>query len=669
MRNIFFGQGNSRFPAYLLIAAVIAALGGCGGGSSKSATAGGGAASAPAAVTAATTASTAQLLVSSPQMNSSGASTTTLTAIVLGLTGQVIPGRTVVFSKGADPTAYISNLSAVGVSDANGLVTAQLNLGASKANRTITISATVDGITATNSVSVVGTTISFSGNNSLAFGASTPLTITVKDSAGNIVPGVAVTVSSQQGNTVALAPANGITDATGSITATVTATKAGNDVITATAAGATKAQNLTISNASFTLSGPPAAAGTVPQINVNTATPLSALWTNTGLPQVGQAVTFTASRGTITGSPATTDATGTATASISSPSSGPAIITASGVGGTPSATLNVNFVATTATSITVQSSPSTIQLTNTAVGQTSNSSTISAVVRDAALNLVQNARVSFSITQDTSSGRLSAATATTDASGTASVTYTAGAVSGAQNGVTISATVVDINGVPIVPAVAPSSISLTIGGSALFVRLGTDNLVASAPPNYSKTYSALVTDSAGNPAPAGTQVRFVLRPVSFSKGQHILVGGVWSPAYTATCGNEDINFNGIRGPVSVSALPNPLTGMSVAGTQFSILTNDYNGNGRLDPGNVASVNGTTTTDVNGFALATISYAKNYAYWVTVTLEARAGVVGNDPPSTATLLLPGLVSDYSNPTVAPPGQASPFGLLAGCNNSN
>lgn len=671
------------FRALFIIFALL--LGGCGGGGT---TAPGGAASAPAAANVApagTTANSVQLLVASPQMNSSGATTTALNAIVLSATGQVVTGRTVVFSTNADPSAFVSGLSNSGVSDANGVVTAQLNLGGNKSNRTITVSATVDGKTATNTVAVVGTSISFSGNSSLAFAASTALTITVKDSAGAAVPGVTVALTSANGNTIALNPASGLTDATGSITATVTATApvvgaSATDVITATAAGTSKTQNLTISSASFGFTTPAAAA----QINVNAATPVSVTWTNNGVAVVGQTVTFTASRGTVTPVSVVTAAGGVAATSITSAAAGPAIITATGPLGTPSATLNVNFVAVSAATAVAQANPSTIQPTTGAVGQTNNTSTISAVVRDAALNLVQNARVNFAITADTTAGSLSAATAVTDASGTASVTYRAGAISSAQNGVTISATAVDIGGVPILPAVAPSNVSLTVGGGALFVRLGTDNSVASSGVNYTKTYSALVTDSAGNPA-VGQQVRFVLRPNRFFKGQFVWNAAptsMWLPVYREYCGNEDINFNGIVGAVSAIAAPVATTaaagnaGMPVPLVQggsavggIAVASNDYNGNARLDPGNVASVNGTATTDANGFALATISYAKSYAYWVEVVLEARAGVVGNDPPANTLLILPGVAADYSTQAVSPPGQLSSFGILAGCNNSN
>lgn len=678
---------SNKFGGFL-IAAMLAVLGGCGGGSGSSSS--GGAASAPAAATTtSTTASSIQLLVSNPQMSSSGTSAITLTAIALNATGQVVPGRTVTFSTGGDATAFVNNISGLSVTDNNGLVTAQLNLGGNKANRTITVSATVDGKTATNTVSVTGTVLSFSGNNSMAFGATSPLTISVKDSAGNPVASVPVTVTSKTGNTIALSPTTGITNASGVITATVTVIAAGNDVITATAAGASQTQNLTISSASFNFTAP-AAGGATPQINVNTATPISILWTNAGVPVSGSAVTFTASRGTVTGSPVNTGGTGTASANIISSASGPSIITATGPGGTPSASMNVNFVATSASSITAQASPSTLQPTTGAAGQTSNVSSISAVVRDAANNLVQNARVNFQILADTTGGTLSASTAVTDASGTASVNYIAGAVSGAQNGVTISATPVDISGVLIAPAVAPSNVSVTVGGSALFVRLGTDNLVASSPPNYIKTFSALVTDAAGNPAPAGTQVRFVLRPVSYYKGTFIWTGSIWAPSYSTpvdavtlqqACRNEDVNYNGIFNTTTtvsgadaygfLGAGPKTISSLNITNTftNTPITTNDFNGNGKLDPGNVASVNATATTDANGFALATISYAKGYAYWATFTLEARAGTVGNDPPSTTTYYLQGASSDYNNQTVAPPGQPSPFGKANSCYNPN
>lgn len=633
MRNIFFiSQKVSSCYAWVLLTAALAVLAGCGGGSPASTTTG------TTATPPVPTAASVQLLVSSPQMPSSGATQIDLTAVVLGTNRQALAGKTVDFSSSTDTTAFINGISALGVTDANGIATAKLNLGADKTNRKITVTAAADGIAATNTVDVTGTAITVSGSTSLSFGANTTLTFVVKDSAGTPLSNKTVTLTSQTGNTIVSTPANGATDSSGQITATVTATRTGDDIITASAAGASKAQALTIAGDSFAFTSPAANA----TISLNATQSVSILWTSAGVPSAGKQVTFSATRGTVAGTPATTDAAGAASISISSTSAGPAIISASGPGGTPAAVLNVVFVATSAANVSAQASPSVVQVTSGAASQTNNTSTISATVRDSVGNLVQNARINFNITSDPSGGRLSAASATTDASGSASVTYTSGTTTSPQNGVVISATAVEISGTAIAPQVSGSA-TLTVGGTALFVRLGTDNTVgvsAINPVAYSKNYIALVTDAAGNPVAAGTQVRFALRPSRYAKGKFTAGATMWiqDPPNITNCVNEDVNYNGILNPGE-----------------------DTNGNGKLDPGNVAGVTGSAVTDAGGFATATLTYAKEYAYWAEVVLEARAGVVGNDPPSTATFFLPGQASDYSDLTVAPPGQISPFGL--------
>src|SRR5262245_26074455 len=280
-----------------------------------------------------------QLLVGNPQIPSAGTTQVDLTAVVLDGAGQAISGTVVVFSTVPDPSAFVSGASNASVTDSNGIVTAKLNLGSNKSNRTITITASANGATITNTVGVTGTAITISGNTSLAFNASTTLSFALKDSAGIPIPNVIMTLSSQTGNSIS--PPSATTDAAGQVTAVVTATQAANDVLTASAAGASKTQALTVSSATFTFTTP------APNVDIplNTATPVTIHWTNGGVPQAGQQLTFSASRGTVTGSPATTNGAGDATVTISSlTSAGPAIITAQGPGGTPAATLNINFV-------------------------------------------------------------------------------------------------------------------------------------------------------------------------------------------------------------------------------------------------------------------------------------------------------------------------------------
>ncbi len=625
-----------------------------------------GAGVAPASAVAAKVA----LLSSSPQIPSAGTSTVTLTAIAQTAANQTVAGRLVSFSVPNTETAFLNTITPVGgLSDPNGIVTANLNLGGNKANRIIPVTATVDGVSSLINVAVVGTTVSIAGNTSVALNATSTLTITVKDSAGVAIPSVPITVTSAAGNRLTLAPATGISDAAGMVTVTVTAIRAGADTITATAAGATATSVLTVSGDSFAFAP---ATNVIPQIPLNTASGVSVAWTNALGPVTGANVSFSSSRGTIT--PATVAAAaGTASATIQSSTAGRATITATGPGGTPSANLLVDFVATTASSIMAQATPAIVQITNNTLAQTSNSSVISVVVRDAANNLVKNARVNFTIATDPTGGALSAATAITDLNGAASVTYTAGTISSAQNGVTINATVVDVGGVAIVGIQPSSVVSLTVSGQTLFVRLGTDNIVTpSAPTNLSKTYVAVVTDAAGNPM-VGVPVRFALRPGQYQKGVYgILVAppagaAPWGQSVSVTCANEDLNFNGILDPgenlnpdpyFSATGVPNVAPALvPPAGVTYIAP--------RLDPGNVATVTTSAVTDASGIASAFIVYPKNYATWAEITLEARAGVVGNDPPAIVTFWLPGLATDYVSAQISPPGVISPFGKAALC----
>ena len=635
----------SKIARSIALLPVLIFLASCGGGGSSSTTT-------TTTATATPTAASIQLLASSPQIASSGIAPVTLTAVVLSSTRQAVAGRTVTFSTGTDASAFVNNISASGVSDVNGLVTADLNIGASKANRTITVTATADTATATNVVEVTGTTISVSGVSSLAFGASAPLTVSVKDSAGTAIPGIAVTTSSAAGNAIAVSPTTGLTNGTGQITATVTGSSAGNDTITFSSGGATTTQALAVSGASFNFTAPVLGAGaTSVDIPLNTPTSVAINWTNAGVPVAGQAVTFTTSRGTVSGSPSVTNALGNTSGvtvqSTSATGAGPAIITASGPGGTPAATFNVIFVATSASTATVQAVPGTVAVTTGSTTQTNNSATISVVVRDASNNLVKNANVNFTLTSDTSGGRLTSSTVVTGVTGTASVTYVAGATSSPANGVVVNATVTSVNGVSLATPVVGTT-TLTVAGQALLVRLGTDNLVGSTPPTNVKTYIATVTDAAGNPV-VGQTVRFALRPGRYQKGFYTVVttgsGSSWVQTVRAACANEDVNFNGILDPGE-----------------------DFNSSGALEPGGVATVNSTGTTDAFGNATATISYPKDHSSWTEVVLEARSGVVGNDPPTTVTFFLVGVASDYTNITVAPPGQTSPYGTSASCANT-
>jgi len=206
------------------------------------------------------------------------------------------------------------------------------------------------------------------------------------------------------------------------------------------------------------------------------------------------------------------------------------------------------------------------------------------------------------------------------------------------------------------------TVALTVGGQALRIVLGTGNTITALnSTQYQLPYSVLVTDSAGNPPPAGSVVDLVMNAISYQKGVETF-GTVWAPNYAVNCStdpdctpttypifgclNEDANLNGVLDPGE-----------------------DYNGNGILDPGNVVSVPSSVTLDSNGSGQFSITYQKDRAYWVEIFLTATINVNGNQGTTTASFVLPGLASDFNQQTDAPPGQTSPYGTASSCANPN
>jgi hypothetical protein len=104
---------------------------------------------------------------------------------------------------------------------------------------------------------------------------------------------------------------------------------------------------------------------------------------------------------------------------------------------------------------------------------------------------------------------------------------------------------------------------------------------------------------------------------------------------------------------------------------------DYNHNGKLDPGNVAAASpGSVVTSATasgtlpaGSATFQVVYPKDHATWVTVKLTATTTVSGTQASTSTTFELEGAAADYSNPAVNPPGQISPYGVANTCSNPN
>jgi hypothetical protein len=636
----------SRLMAAMLALLMMVSLAACGGGGGSGAgaqpagSAGGSASGAdPAAV---------QVTTSVPSIGSDGRSTATITAIVKDASNRSMANQDVKFAT-TDAGAVLQVVNAR--TDLSGAATATLSIS-DAANRTITVSAATGSLVKTVPVAVTGTQLSLSGPATLVAQAANEFTISLRNSAGTAIAGAVVTVKSAAGN--ALSASSVTTDAAGQARFTVTGTVSGTDTLTAASAALNANASLTVTVSGTLLSF----VDPVPsqEIPVSTLQSVTVRYLAGGVPQAGQSITFQATRGSC-GSPpvagscsgtvtAVTDADGLARTQVTSSTAGISTITA--LVGSLSSQQRVEFVSRNPSKITLQASPANIGVNLSSTG--TSSSQLIAVVRDSADNPVKGAIVSFSSVADPSSGRIEPAMATTDSAGVASVAFFPGANSTGNNQIVIRAAL---------PNTALSSqASLTASKQELVVRIGTGNsLEATDPTRYSMPWSALVTDSAGNPV-EGALVQAQLVGISFRKGAYFwnATQSLWVPRDSTglfeplLCLSEDLNGNLQLDPGE-----------------------DLNNNGQLDPANVAVTRVLSTdgrTDNSGFANLKIEYAREYANWASVRLRVTiTAIAGTEVFSQREVLLPVLTSDIASQTVAPPGAVSPFGRASSCASAN
>lgn len=572
--------------------------------------------------------SSLSIQTSLPQIPSDSSKAATITVLVRNASNNFVSGVPVAFAASSGGLTVTQ-----GTTDSSGEAIAMLTPAGDPTNRNITVTATVGSSKASIVVPVVGTTLTLTGPSSLVIGSSGTYNVTLADAGKNPITATSVTVAST-GNTVT--PTTLTTNSAGSGTFQVTAVKAGSDTVTASALGQSASQDLTVSNQSFTF--------TAPAVNalspLNTALGVTVHWTSAGAPVVGQTVSFASTRGTLSAATAVTDASGNASVTVSSTSAGPAIIAASATGVT--AQVPVTFESTVPSAIAIQASPDTIA--------TQEQSTITAIVRDAAGNLVNNQTVAFKLT-DVTGGSLSFATVVTDTEGVAQTVYTASGTPSTSNGVIVSATV---QGTAIT-----ASTTLTVGGQTVFISLGTGNTIGenSNKTQFQMPWVVQAVDSSGNPV-NNVAITFTIHSASrpnwaYAKGTYEVCGPVWQQYNTTpgctnppvTCLNEDIN----------------LTGVYEA-------SEDINNNGKLDPGDVAvATPGSVITATDGSATFLVEYPEDHALWVQATLTATATVQGTQSSTEATFVLPMLASYLTAITTEPPGFVSPYGVANTCTN--
>ena len=293
------------------------------------------------------------------------------------------------------------------------------------------------------------------------------------------------------------------------------------------------------------------------------------------------------------------------------------------------------------------------------------STRIVAIVKDANDSPVSGVVVRFERLIDSSAGRLSAATAVTDDSGLASVTYTAGTTSPVDR-VEINAT---LDSAPnILPQ--PGALTLTVAQEPTSIVVGSSDKISSSSDNiyYYHPYSVAVIDGSGKPV-ANQTVSLRLFASSFNKGQFN-----YTPTSTVVIGGVpvDVPANFSRSAVSCATEDQNRNFTLDAGE-------DRNNNGQLDIRNPVAivqndqaqpVNGLITfkTDSEGKFDFNIRYPKIYAQWATFEMKATTRVYGSEFSSITTHGLPVAAEDISLSDGTRPNLLSPLGVQLDCSSA-
>ncbi|MEW9798677.1 Ig-like domain-containing protein [Alteromonas sp. CYL-A6] len=568
-----------------------------------------------------------QLFTSSVQLPSSGSDSVELIALVKNAQSVLMEGVEVSFFASNDAGVELQLIQPVTAAD--GTARALLSTQNNAANRTVSVTAQTGVLSQTVDITISGTEVTINGTSSVILNDTVEYTLRVQDSDGVAIPNQAITVSAGNGT---LSADTVTTGSNGQATVEYTATESGADTITAEALNASASFSLTVQQDEFSFT-------TVPSDDVplNQDTVIAVTWNQNGSPRDLRTVTFSTSRGQIvSGESDTTDASGRASFTLRSNNAGVAAITATGYNlddePVVTARVEIEFIATEPATIQADATPDLI-------GPDGQTSTITAIVRDADGNLVKNAVVTFNV-NDTSTGSISPSQATTDSNGVASTVFTSGSVT-SQDAVEITAA---ISGNTAISDI----VVLTVGSRAFDVSVGTGNLIIS-PDNatYMKEFAVFVSDSVGRPV-SGVTLTASSTPVKFSnggvyrKGFWAWTGDVWIPSYTASCSNEDINANGILD----------------AGE-------DTNGDNELTPGIIGTISfaGDAVTDENGQATLELRYPRAYAAFYESVVAVFAQSTGSEASASVRYRFAAAADDLDDEAEVPPD--SPFGTGTLC----
>ncbi len=568
-------------------------------------------------------------------VQSDSSDSATITATVLDGNKAVVEGVTVTFfANGGQISASSMD------TDKNGQAEIVFSCGTvDKTNQTVTITAQIEGLDAvTIPIPIVGTTITlFTGAiTSIAVGESPEiLTVLVQDASGSPIYDALVTLNATPEGIVSLSKDTGVTDLAGEFEVFITGNQAGDVTIKVEALGTTATQT-------YTVDSPGAIFGIV-------------------FPEEDPCSLFTDQDLTITvNSPEGHNVQFATTVGLLSDNdeSDQSVVTADGSGGSASAVLSSSRAGVATVQVFDANDPSitdsltvaiatpwsgngliSLQTSATVVapstGDTRNSITLFATVRNLWDEIVSGVPVVFSIEDPTAGGEyIFPVIAYTNDHGVAISRFTSGSLASDANGITVRAAVVGTE-------IDDDSVKIVIGGTAGSVTIGRSTRISSNKTNtsYILPMSVLVADSNGNSV-SGAMVYLNLWPSKYHVGywykKWIYDGWEWFVEYTSYGNNnedknknlildegEDLNYDGELTP------PN-----SAAGTLPTIVTTDENGVGNFN----------------------LVYLKNSAVWIEDEIIASTLVLGTETVATLTFTLPYMVGEEENlppcPYIAP-----------------
>ncbi len=340
-------------------------------------------------------------------------------AIVTDATGNVVPNQVVTFR--ANNNAIIA---ASGTTGADGSVTVSLtNATAGGARVTATVNSNSQSVDVTfiadsSTAVIISGALTITRDNAIANGtAQNEVKAVVTDATGNKVPNQLVTFSA---NNNAIIAASGTTDSGGVVTLPLTNSTAGVTQVTATVNGNSQSVDVTfipdsttatILSGALTLTHDNAIANGVAQNEVKAMVTDA---TGNGVPN--QVVTFSANNNTVIAASGTTDSQGVVILPLTNTTAGVIRVTATVNGNSQS--VEATFIADESTATIIRGAFSIEDDGAVANGVATNS--VKAVMTDALGNRVPNMLVNFSANNNT----VIAASGTTDANGSATLTFT-----------------------------------------------------------------------------------------------------------------------------------------------------------------------------------------------------------------------------------------------------